>query len=79
MAAEMLFRIDPDRNMKRFYLVDVQPTLFGEWELIREWGRIGQSGTVRHTAYSNVQAAEAALSERRLAKIKRGYRALAAA
>ena len=36
-----LRRIDPDRNMARFYTMSVQPTLFGEWALLREWGRIG--------------------------------------
>lgn len=30
MAAELLFRIDPEFNMARFYKLDVQPTLFGE-------------------------------------------------
>jgi predicted DNA-binding WGR domain protein len=33
--------------MARFYKLDVQPTLFGEWTLVREWGRIGRPGTVR--------------------------------
>jgi predicted DNA-binding WGR domain protein len=33
-----LRRIDPDRNMTRFYTMGVQPTLFGEWALFREWG-----------------------------------------
>lgn len=30
MAAETLFRVDAERNMARFYKLDVQPTLFGE-------------------------------------------------
>jgi predicted DNA-binding WGR domain protein len=37
-----LLRIDEDSNMARFYKLDVQPTLFGEWSLVREWGRIGR-------------------------------------
>ncbi len=32
-----LHRIDPDRNMARFYTMSVQPSLFGEWSLFREW------------------------------------------
>ena len=39
-----LHRIDPDRNMARFYSMSVQPNLFGEWTLLREWGRIGKAG-----------------------------------
>ena len=46
MTAIMLTRIDNHRNMARFYKLDIQPTLFGEWSLVREWGRIGRPGTV---------------------------------
>lgn len=38
---------DPRRNQYRYYLLDVQPHLFGEWSLIREWGRIGRPGQVK--------------------------------
>ena len=37
----VLTRSDPDRNMHRFYALDVTPTLFGNWAMIVEWGRIG--------------------------------------
>lgn len=47
MNAVYLTRIDPEKNMARFYKLDVQPDLFGNWSLIREWGRIGRPGTVR--------------------------------
>ncbi len=36
-----LTRSDPSRNMHRFYAVQLAPTLFGEWALVAEWGRIG--------------------------------------
>src|SRR5262249_51965414 len=39
-----LRRIDPDRNMARFYTMSVQPTLFCDWALFQEWGRIGSAG-----------------------------------
>jgi len=31
-----LTRTDPSRNIDRFYLVAVTPTLFGEWAVLRE-------------------------------------------
>ncbi|MCB1052507.1 MAG: WGR domain-containing protein [Acidobacteria bacterium] len=34
--------IDPDRNRHREYGMEIQPTLFGEYALIRWWHRIGQ-------------------------------------
>ena len=39
-----LHRIDHNRNMARFYSMQVQKTLFGEWTLLREWAL---DGTVR--------------------------------
>ena len=36
-----LRRIDPAQNMRRFYSLSIQPTLFGGASLIRDWGRIG--------------------------------------
>ncbi|WP_419906215.1 WGR domain-containing protein [Hoeflea sp.] len=39
-----LRRIDPARNMRRFYCLSVQPTLFGGASLIRDRGRIGTRG-----------------------------------
>jgi hypothetical protein len=46
-----LTRTDPTRNINRFYVVDITPTLFGDWTVLREWGRRGSSGTVRLTSY----------------------------
>ena len=44
MSAVHLRRIDPTRNMRRFYRLDVQPDLFGGVLLFKEWGRIGARG-----------------------------------
>lgn len=68
-----LRRIDRAKNMERFYRLDVQPTLFGEWALVREWGRIGRGGTVRSTAYGTANEAEEARDRQWQKKIKRGY------
>lgn len=37
-------RIDPEKNMARFYEIDVQPTLFGDYTVERHWSRIGAAG-----------------------------------
>jgi predicted DNA-binding WGR domain protein len=73
MSAITLTRIDPARNMARFYRLDVQPDLFGGWSLWREWGRLGSAGQVRHAPYATAEAAEAALREAARMKAKRGY------
>ena len=49
MSRTMIYltKVDPSRDMSRFFTLDVQMTLFGEWVLIREWGR-DDSGEAAH-------------------------------
>ena len=68
-----LRRIDPVKNMRRFYLMTVQRDLFGGASLIREWGRIGSSGQMRVDHHSDEGLAVDALAEIMNAKRKRGY------
>lgn len=64
-----LTRTDPTRNIDRFYVVDITPTLFGEWAVLREWGRRGSPGTMRLSSYrrrEEAQSAEQRIIKRRL-------------
>jgi predicted DNA-binding WGR domain protein len=40
----VLDRVDSTCNMARYYVLAIEPSLFGDAPLIREWGRIGRSG-----------------------------------
>lgn len=71
--AVILRRTDPGRNMARFYRMDIQPDLFGEWRLVREWGRIGQAGQLRQAIYPSQAEARIALERHCRVKEKRGY------
>lgn len=73
MSAVYLTRIKASKNMSRFYRLDVQPTLFGEFALVREWGRIGRAGQVRSTPYPTRGQADVALAKLYAAKARRGY------
>lgn len=75
-AAVHLTHVDPTKNMARFYALTIQPTLFGEWSLVREWGRIGQAGQVKATPYPSSTEAENALQRFQRQKERRGYAAL---
>lgn len=55
-----LERREPTRNRQRFYTILVTPTLFGAWAMVREWGRIGQPGTVRERWFATQAEANAA-------------------
>lgn len=65
----------PAQNQLRFYQIALTPTLFGEWAMVREWGRIGQPGTVRERWFATEAAARAAGLRLRARKERRGYRA----
>ncbi|MFD1156703.1 WGR domain-containing protein [Roseovarius aestuarii] len=69
-----LEKIIPEKRQHRFYVMQVTRTLFGEWCLIREWGRIGSAGGQRMTDYvtsrEEAQAAHTKLSKQ---KCRRGY------
>jgi predicted DNA-binding WGR domain protein len=69
----VLRRIEPQRNMNRFYALSLQPDLFGTFSVVKEWGRIGQPRTVRQEVYVDETAARAALVLRKQKKINRGY------
>ncbi|WP_458793045.1 WGR domain-containing protein [Yoonia sp. MH D7] len=63
----------PSNNVARFYRMSVMPNLFGEWTLLREWGRIGQGGQVRMDWFSDEVQAVAALVTLETSKRQRGY------
>lgn len=73
MSTVQLRRIDSSRNMARFYMLTVQPSLFGEWCLVREWGRIGSPGRVASTPFPSPALAEAALDKWQHQKVRKGY------
>lgn len=64
---------DPDRNMQRFYAMHVTQTIFGDWALIREWGRIGSPGTIRENWFDTKKEALEAEWKLLNQKIKKGY------
>jgi predicted DNA-binding WGR domain protein len=59
--------------MARYYHMTIQPTLFGEWSLVREWGRIGNGGQVKQASFSSAEEARQAFTRLAKAKQRRGY------
>lgn len=73
MRSVTLYRIDPVKNMQRYYHMDIQPDLFGNQCLIRKWGRVGRAGQMRIALYQSTEEAEQALHKQRAAKQRKGY------
>ncbi|NBU58317.1 MAG: WGR domain-containing protein [Betaproteobacteria bacterium] len=74
MSMEMYFeRRNTARNEARYYRLSVERTLFGDWAVIREWGRIGRRGGQReHWCGSHGEAARL-VSEFARERARRGY------
>jgi predicted DNA-binding WGR domain protein len=68
-----LASVDPARNRRRFYALSVERDLFGEWSLVRQWGRIGRPGRLRCDLYPSAGAALDALGRLARQKRRRGY------
>ena len=69
----VLERIDAARNMSRYYVLSITPTLFGEIALVRECGRIGTSVRRFIDLHADKDGAEEALNTWLRRKTKRGY------
>jgi predicted DNA-binding WGR domain protein len=71
----VLERVDPARNIARYYVLSIEPTLFAKHTLIRRWGRIGCLGRERLQFFGIEDASRAqVMLETWLArKRKRGY------
>lgn len=69
-----LERIDHARNMARYYRLSVVETLFGEYAMVREWGRIGTGGQSREHICRSEGDAELLLERHRAQRTRRGYR-----
>jgi len=69
-----LHRIDPSQNMRRYYTLAIQPTLFGGVSVIRNWGRIGTNGQSMRETFDRQDEAKSAFERLARTKRRRGYR-----
>jgi predicted DNA-binding WGR domain protein len=71
----VLERVDPARNIARYYVLSIEPTLFVKHTLIRRWGRIGCPGRERLEFFGGEDAsrAQVTLETWFTRKRKRGY------
>jgi predicted DNA-binding WGR domain protein len=69
-----LKKTDETQNMHRFYRMSLQPDLFGNISLLREWGRIGSRGRIRVDTHQEKAEAIKAMAKLATEKQRRGYR-----
>lgn len=69
----VLHRVDPAVNMRRFYALSLENSLFGDILLVRRWGRIGTHGRVRFDWFESPADAANELTRIASVKARRGY------
>ena len=69
----VLERIDRAKNMARFYVLSIEPTLFDDLALVRRWGRIGSAGRERIDLHPSRPVAQIELKKWLDRKRRRGY------
>ncbi len=55
--AVVLRRLEPERNVARFYALLIERDLFGHVVLVRRWGRIGTRGRERADPHGSEEEA----------------------
>jgi len=66
-------RMDPRKNMARFYAMSIEATLFGDVCLTRRWGRIGARGQAMQHHFTKEEDAVQLFLELLRSKRVRGY------
>lgn len=69
-----LERTDRAENMARYYRLTIVETLFGDWAMVREWGRIGRHGQSREHWCTTKDDEAGLLRKHHLERLNRGYR-----
>lgn len=69
----LLHRVCPEQNMARFYALSLERSLFGEFVVIRLWGRIGRRGRSKVECFQAEPDAEQRLQKIADSKRRRGY------
>jgi predicted DNA-binding WGR domain protein len=67
-------RLDASRNMARYYAMSIEPNLFGDICLLRNWGRIGTRGQTMVHRFGREEEAVKLFLDLLRQKRKRGYR-----
>ena len=74
----LLFRkVNPALNQNRYYLLLWQRNLFGQWELLRIWGRAGTNRQrMKGTPYPHLAVAWPEIRRITRLQLRHGYKAI---
>jgi len=65
--------INPEQNKHRFYSIAVQDGLFGDFYLIRHWGRIGTKGRSMSQGFDTLEQVQRQIDRLLQIRKRHGY------
>ena len=68
---------DPKTNTNKYYTLIIQQDLFGQWSLLRQWGRIGTKGQTKINTFDSYDEARVAQGKLVKEKQRKGYKGMA--
>jgi predicted DNA-binding WGR domain protein len=73
----LFHRLNPDKNERRFYYLEVGSSLVDEHAVLRVWGRIGGQQRSLATPCASAEAAQTLARRLLRRRLQRGYRVVA--
>ena len=74
MSVRRFIKIDLGRDYRRWYVISWGPTLFGNYAVVRSWGRIGTDwAQCKSETFEESEAARAEADAQARRRLKRGY------
>jgi predicted DNA-binding WGR domain protein len=74
MGVRRFIKIDRERDRHRWYVISWGPTLFGNWAVVRSWGRVGTNwAQCKSETFEKGETARAEADAQARRRLRRGY------
>jgi predicted DNA-binding WGR domain protein len=75
MGVKRFVKVDPEQSQYRWYTISWGPTLFGDYAVVRSWGRIGTNwAQCKSEVFEEGNAARVEAEAQTQRRLRRGYR-----
>jgi predicted DNA-binding WGR domain protein len=75
MGVKRFVKVDPEQSQYRWYTIYWGPTLFGDYAVVRSWGRIGTNwAQCKSEVFEEGNAARVEAEAQTQRRLRRGYR-----
>jgi predicted DNA-binding WGR domain protein len=74
MSVRRFIKVDPEQSQYRWYTISWGPTLFGNWAVVRSWGRMDTDwAQCKSETFEESETARAEADAQARRRLRRGY------